>query len=752
MSDDLSYMVFTEDGQRHGPLPKHRVLELLERGFISESAEVEHASAGRAQLPLHPHFAGFFIEGDSRNEKLQRNLAVRDQRRRKMRGRRRLRRFGRIVVWLSVIGGCAGVALYWDELAQRVGKYWPSDAEENAHGPQHRASSAVADQASLLESRREVLLSSGMTAPPEDDVLTPVEHVEKAWRRMVAAGLKADAQTLAHMESAVWKSTGEPWALTGLIASGVWAQNPVTADGAQSAKMALAMLDEFDSPGDLAFAQSIVALTEGQYEDSLSAALKCLEVTRGHAECSLLATVSAGRAGRSPAEIADVLDTAKNSYPDSVNLLVWEQWLAFERGEVLAVKAVLDGLGARAHVVPVYFGLNAAIEERLGNWQAARRGYQTHFQLEPRAVESGIKAAILLYQVEGQHQKARELLQRLSKSEVASPGQLSRIALHGSHAARIAGDLDDALELAGHTSSSVRQERYLALAQAMAYAAKGDQKAVDAKVVAINQGGFEGRDSARYHAWLAKYYLGSGRVQLALWALQAALAEDPNWGVLSSLAIEIDLQVGNLSSLPKRLEEAVSKDLAQDALREPFSNIPHLGGQDAGFLRDIQSTLKTNVYYADTVDLVTGVWLLTGCELLRECAGAEQYLLRAKTGAKQAAVAQLGLLHLYSAQEEWDKARNILEALRPSRGLTAAYTAFQGEVLFSEGKLQAALDSYKQVGRLLPKSTWGPRGLVGVYRALGDRRGMRAALATVRKLDPNDSVTGALSLREGVAR
>ena len=751
MADESSYMVFTEDGQRHGPLPKHRVLELLERGFISESAEVEHDSTGRAPLPLHPHFAGFFIEGDSRNEEFRKKRAVRTRRSRKMRGRRRRRLAGRVLLGVAAVAGIASAVVYWEVIATAIEPYLgrSSGAEAESSAAVARSGGPTKGQGELHE-KHLAELSATFGAVSGAESVSALEHVELGWRGLVGRGLRSDERIRGHMEQAVHKSGGKPWALAGLVTATLLDSAEIGNDD-PVLKMAMDLLVASKSPSDIALAKSVKAFSSGGYEESAQNAQACLAVTPGHAECLLFSAIAAGRAGRTPNSISDRLLAAQNVYPESAELLVWQQVIAFEEGDVSGAKEALAGIKGEKSS-PIYFGLSAQIEERLGNWNAAYEAYLEHFNWDSNAVESGLKAAILGYQVEGRLKEAQNLLKLLAKIPKLTPSQRSRIALHASHAARMAGDFERAVALAEEAAGSVVQRRYLVLAQAMAYAELGRRKEVDARIVEINQSSFEGRESARYHAWLAKYYLQSDRVQLALWALQNAEAADPHWGLLASFGIEIDVRVGNLSRLPKRLEDAVGRDLAQEKMREPWSTIPHLGSTESAFLEVMERTLKGNIYYADSLDIVSGVWLLTGCDRPHSCHSAEKRLLRASKGEKQAVVAQLGLLHIYSDREDWERVGDLLEVLRPSRSATAAYLAFQGGYLLNTGKIQGALRAYRQVAQLLPNSSLGPRGLVRVYQRLGDPQGMRAALAAVRRLDPNDSVTAAVSLKEGVAR
>ena len=67
MESEFQYVVVGEDGKSHGPMPRVRVVEMLERDFVTDSDRVGREGGEKMPIKIHPDFAGYFIEGDSRN-------------------------------------------------------------------------------------------------------------------------------------------------------------------------------------------------------------------------------------------------------------------------------------------------------------------------------------------------------------------------------------------------------------------------------------------------------------------------------------------------------------------------------------------------------------------------------------------------------------------------------------------------------------------------------------------------------------
>jgi tetratricopeptide (TPR) repeat protein len=753
---EQQYFFVGTDGKLNGPMPRYRVIELLEREFITEQDRVGRVGGEKIPLAHHPDFAGYFIEGDSRKASLDEARIRRGRRIRKHRLRERERR----VVRLAFFGGLLlfpfltyelrfmlfpDIMLEWMHARVFGGDDAPGGvwSDGSSGGDGGRATEQGTDAvAVLVQGLRE--------NHPQVSVKASLLY-DEGWKDIVGGSPVASDQAIPKMESAVVASEGASWALAGLVAAHA-ASDAEGESSRRSIDKLLGMLEKMESAGpDHSAAQAAVALFSGDPVSAYGHADDCQREAQGAPECLWMAAAALGRSGRSEA-LAGVLLPALEAYPDSPELGLWSASLALERKDWAGADAALQAIEGKLSERGDFLEQRANLRLATGQIAGALADFSTLSGLVVDGRSAGMMEAALLYQVEGLHEKAADKLSVLAKGDLEDFSQSGELFLHASHASRMAGRLQDALQFAELALDAGTLNPEALLAKAMAHDSLGQLSEADAAFDRIDGTELSRREAARFHAWGASFFLRGDRARMAANQLASAELADPHWAPLVLLGAQLDLRLKDGHGLRSRLGEGLLKDIDQEAGRLPLVRNFGMQLNPRELLRDTATEFGRSPEFSQSIPSMLGAIQLLSCAKGTPCLEAKVEFERALRQNPNDWMAHAGMGRLAIWQEDWVGAESHMDGVLVQHVDSAVAQSLMGLAQAGQGKLATSRGTLERALRMDAGGTAAGRALLASLVALGEWEEAERIGEIVRRLDPNDSVTASLLRTRPVAR
>ena len=750
------YFVVGNDGKRQGPMLRYRVIELLERGFISEMDRIGRDGAELMPLTHHPDFVGFFIEGDSRNSALNDAKTLRKKRKQKHRGKERLKSTQRFFFWLGVLLSPFFVyrfrfVLFPDPVLdwmharvyggdESVGGRWAVGTSKGGSGA-----------ATETEPDALALLVQALRKNHPDETVPAAILYEKGWQEIVGGKPTGAQQAIPNMERALVSSEGATWALSGLIAARALAGEAHENEGPSNEALLALLKKQAPYEADHAAAMAAVALADGFDPEAFAHADDCRRQSKGAPECLWMAAVAVGRAGRH-ADLPAVLKGALAAYPESPELTLWAASLALEERDWSQAnsnfEAVDNALGER----PEFLLERSKMYLATGQLANARKDFDTLKGVLVDGRSAILMQSILLYQVEGLFERAADQLAKLADQDLDSFSQENEVFLHASHAARAAGRFEEAIRFADLAldAEGVRPEGLLA--KAMAFDRAGQPAEAEEVYDLIEGSELKGPELARLHAWAAGFYLRSDRVRLAATSRSTAEMADPHWGALVLLGVQNDLRLGDAPGMRARLEKALLKDLDQDAARLPLVRNYGVLSPREDLDTDILAEFGQSPALAQSLPWMVGTVRLLQCPADSLCPGAQREFERALRQNIRDWQPHAGMARLSLRQGKWDAALRHLEPVIARWGEEPVVLAMLGKAQAGIGRHALSDETLRRAAMLESTGTAARRAWVATLGALGKWEEAARAAEDVWSLEPNDYVTASVMLSRPVAR
>lgn len=750
------YFVVGNDGKRQGPMLRYRVIELLERGFISEMDRIGRDGAELMPLTHHPDFVGFFIEGDSRNSALNDAKTLRKKRKKKHRGKERLKSTQRFFFWLGVLLSPFFVyrfrfvlfpdsALDWMHARvfggdESVGGRWAVGTSKGGSGA---ATETDPDALALLV---QALRKN------HPDVTEPAAILyEEGWQEIVGGQSNGARQAIPKMERAVVSSEGATWALSGLIAARALAGE--TPDNVGPPNEALLALLKKQAPyeADHTAAMAAIALADGFNSEAFAHADDCRRQSKGAPECLWMAAVSVGRAGRH-ADLPTVLNGALGAYPESPELRLWTASLAIEERDWAQANSDFEAVDDVLSDRPEFLSERSKMYLATGQLPKALKDFDTLKGVLVDGRSAILMQSILLYQVEGAFERAADQLSKLADQDLDSFSQKNEVFLHASHSARAAGRFQEAVRFADLALDEDGLRAESLLAKAMAHDAGGQPIEAEEAFDFIEGTELKGRELARLHAWASAFYLRSDRVRLAATSRSTAEMADPHWSALVVLGVQNDLRLGDVQGMRSRLEEALLKDLDQDLARLPLVRNYGVLSPSEGLDTAILSEFGRSPALAQSMPWMIGAVRLLQCPVDSLCPDAQREFERGLRQNVSDWQPHAGMARLALRQGKWNVALRHLEPVIAQWGEEPVVLAMIGKAQAGLGRLALASETLRRAVMLDASGTAARRALVGTLASLGEWEEAARVAEDVWRLEPNDYVTASVMLSRPVAR
>lgn len=751
------YFLVGKDGKRQGPLPRYRVIELLERGFISDLDSIGLDGAELVPLIHHPDFVGFFIEGDSRNQALKEAKGVRAKRNRRHRGKERLRSVQRFCFWLGVLLLPFFVYRFRFELFPEPLLDWTharvfgGDESSSARwtGGSSEGGSAGASKG---EPDALAVFVQVLREKHPDVTATAADVYEKGWQQIIGGESTGPRQAIPNMEQAVISSEGATWALSGLIAARAMAGREHANDGTPNESLLALLKLKGPYGSDHLSAMAAVALAEGYNPEAFAHADDCRNKSQGAApECLWMAAVAVGRAGHH-ADLPGVLKAALLTYPDSPELTLWAASMALERRQWSRASANLQSVDKVLGEQSDFLLQRSKLYLETGQLTKAREDFDS---LKEGLVDDRsaiLMQSILLYQVEGLFERAAEQLRTLAEQDLESFSRKGEVFLHASHSARAAGRFEDAIRFADKALEGGGLRAESLLAKAMSHDAAGQSAEAEDAFDSIEGNELKGQEMARLHAWAAAFYLRSDRVRLAATTRMTAEMADPHWGALVLLGVQNDLRLQDAAGMRSRLGEALLLDLDQNAARLPlirnYGVLPGIDDLDSAILAEYSQTPGL----APSLSWMIGVVRLLQCPVDTSCPGAQREFERALRQNQGHWQPHAGMARIALRQGKWKAAIRHLEPVIAQWGEEPAILAMLGRAQAGLGQYELAWETLRGAVPLDGKGTAARRALVDVLASLEEWDKAGRVAEDVWRLEPNDYVTASVMLSRPVAR
>jgi tetratricopeptide (TPR) repeat protein len=751
------YFVVGKDGKRQGPMPRYRVIELLERGFISDLDSIGLDGAELVPLIHHPDFVGFFIEGDSRNQALKEAKGVRAKRNRRHRGTERLRRVQRFCFWLGVLLSPFLVYRFRFELFPEPLLDWTHarvfGGDETSGGRWAGGSSEVGGAgASTGEANGLASFVQVLRKKHPDVTGSAADVYEKGWQQIIGGESTGARQAIPNMEQAVISSEGAAWALSGLIAARAMAGKEHAEDGTPNESLLALLKLEGPFESDHLSAMAAVALAQGYNPEAFAHADDCRKKSQGAApECLWMAAVAVGRAGRH-ADLPGVLKAALVAYPDSPELTLWAASMALEGRQWSRAAANLQSVDKVLGEQSDFLLQRSKLYLETGQLTKAREDFDSLKAVLVDGRSAILMQSILLYQVEGLFERAAEQLKTLAEQDLEDFSQKGEVFLHASHAARAAGRFDDAIRFADKALEVGGLRAESLLAKAMSHDAAGQLAEAEGAFDSIEGNELKGQEMARLHAWAAAFYFRSDRVRLAATTRMTAEMADPHWGSLVLLGVQNDLRLKDADGMRSRLEEALLLDLDQDAARLPlirnYGVLPDFDGLDSRILAEYGQSPAL----APSLPWMLGVVRLLQCPADTACPGAQRAFERALRQNQGDWQSHAGMARIALRRGKWKAAIGYLEPVVAQWGEEPVILAMLGSAQAGLGQYTLARETLRGAVPLDGKGTAARRALVNVLASLEEWDKAGRVAGDLWRLEPNDYVTASVMLSRPVAR
>ena len=303
----------------------------------------------------HPEFAGFFIEGDSRFDRLQRE---RDQRRRRTQRyrwrerRRSLVRFG----WGGVgLGAMALAIVEYDRWVPDAAQDWFSetvlgrDLDGGVDGNEAARGRVVEP---LLDELRERL-----SAESEK----PAVAYDRGVQALVSGERDRQLQSVQDMERAVLFSQGDAWTVGGLIAALSFSEDIEAARRIDS--YVAHLKSEPDGESSLNLGLGVRALVREDFSEAAARASSCMREEHYRPLCHWIMISALGRTGQYD-QLAGILPAGRELFPESPEVLLWTADSLRASGEFADARSHLQQIAEVMNPDGHYHRVKAALERR----------------------------------------------------------------------------------------------------------------------------------------------------------------------------------------------------------------------------------------------------------------------------------------------------------------------------------------------------------------------------------------------------
>ncbi|MEC7242439.1 MAG: tetratricopeptide repeat protein, partial [Myxococcota bacterium] len=730
------YMLRGADGVRHGPMPRYRVVELIERGFFGAEDHVEREGEGMAPLGTHPDFAGFFIVGDSRHEQLDKARKERGLRNKRYRRIKRWRSLFRIT---ALSGGLLGVGLAAVEYRRWLpepAQEWVSERLLGAAGLEPR-SEPIEEKPRVLDGLLSELGERYAELKGE-----AVSFYDQGVRILVSSPIQQRSAAVEEMEKAVLLSRGEPWAVGGLVAALSHSSESLHARRSD-AYLAHLRTAEGGSVS-LNLGLGFGALVRGDPAEAAARASTCVEDENYRALCHWVLISALGQTGQYE-KLGGLLPGGLERFPESPEVLLWMGDFLRSQGNYAAAEGYLQSAGESLQSEMEYHRARADFDIEVGDFDAAMARLQSVLELDAEDRQAAYRLGTLFLQHRSDPEAAIATLRPCAKMEDDGFGADPRAYLQASHAHRVLGDTRQALLYAEKAIEREPTGAPFHLAKAMALEAQGDGLGAERVWDSLDLSGIEGPELARMHAWAARFYLKTGRLRMARDQVQQGLLADPNLPVLGLLTAVIRLRLGDYAGLESALTEALLSDLKADRSRVPMVSVWGVSVDAQEIAASLKTALQNDPRWSRELPSFLSAVRILNCFQTGRCSAMEQGVQEALRAKPESLLARLGQLQVAIEQENWQEALLALSEIGGPNRRHAVVLGLEGAALTGLGRHREAVvvleEAFRGGGA---DSSLSGRWLVRAHTDMGNHDKANAVERRIRSRDPNVFVTGAI--------
>ena len=707
VQSESQYTIRALNGGHYGPMPHHRVIEQLERGFHSAEDLVSSGAGDSVPIEEHVDFAAYFIEGDSRSRQLKDTVI---QRKRRQGKRYRRATFGKIVKGLAGATVAGAVLWFLPDIAILGQDLISSNSDEGLV----TESAATLGEVEPPISRIEILLgqienrhvfeggeSTGIDGGPR----TIESAYEAAWSHLETGLPERGALAVEIMERVLFLSEGEAWALSTLIFAKCATMDESDEALAEIQEL-ISILDEIvessEGVGDEVLAEAwepelayaSLALRNGLWYEAAIHSERCLASRPTELGCARLgaeAWLESGDYDRS----LELIDLLLSVWPNSTELQLIQARATFGKGDHSRAKDIIERLqgesmGSVASDLEL-MRLSAAYEIAVGDFSGAIEVYEEMLALGEDSTGFRFRLGRLRLQVKHDYDGAFELLQPLA--DLSSTGgvdwddseNLSHV-LQASHAARMVGEYELALTYATTVVAEREGWSSAILAEAMALDAMGRVEEAAAAFRRVRAGSLSGQEASRFYLWVANYYNRQQIGRLANNAHDEVGRYDPNSMDLVVSKLQLSLFIGGKASVVNILNEIHLLDLEAYKSANRFVDSWYPASDSGRLAIDVAALFAQDPSMTPVFDRTVGLAGIFDCLKGIDCHRVVHHLNLAleRDGTDVAALAGLG--RVYYSQQRYSEAARFLQRALGEAGDSPILQSMYGDCLWRIGR------------------------------------------------------------------
>ena len=746
---EAQYTVRAINGGHYGPMPHHRVIEQLERGFHSGEDLVSCGGGESSPIEQHVDFAAYFIEGDSRSRQLTDTVR---RRKRKQNRRHRKQRLTSLVKGIVGVGFVGAAIWFFPEIV-----IWgqdlisPSSSEESMS---EESAGLVVQEAvvtrldSLLVGLEERRSTREGEETLEAESVGSIEAVyEEAWAYLLTGDPQKIELSVDIMESILVRSGGEAWALSALIFAKCANMVPEVSSLDEIEEL-ISILDEIGASDDGALsetweselARAALARQGGVWHEVAVHADRCLTLRPSEPACAWLAGEAWAEAGDYESAI-EVLDPVLALWPDSFELMLIQARALLGTGDQSAASEIIGQLRGGFEGAAGNVGLlrvTADFELAVGNFQGAIENYEAMVAQGAATPAVLFTLGKLRLQVQNDYDGAFELLQPLVENGVSENFDW---LLQASHSARMVGQHELALNYATIVADGRREWGPGVLARAMALDAMGRTEEATAAFRQVRTGSLSGREAARFYLWVANFHNRQefGRLATNAHSEVERYNEDSVGLVVSKL--QLALFVGGKTSIVDILGGLHLLDLEAEAVASPLVDNWYPDSDSSRLAMDIAELFAQDPSLTPVFDRTVGLAGIFDCLNGVNCSRVVHHLNLALERDETDVAALAGLGRVYFSQGRYDESARYLQRALREAGDSPVLQSMYGDSLWRVGRQPESEVAFQQAMHTSANSSVAVRRYAVALAEWGRLDEAAEIGARALLLDENDTET-----------
>ncbi len=687
-------------------MPADRLVEQLQKGFMSEEDWVSEDGRPYVRLDHHPTFASYFIPGDAHFEAIQAEHQARQTRRSDRRKRQMVQAatiWGVILAFIAVVPLAVKTGFtvvpedQMNAVIQGTQDAWRIVSTNVRKAFNQDAAVEIASEERVLPGAEEIARVRAFFAGTRLEG-TAGSRLQPAWESLLKGTSAGVVEARQLLEQAVSLDPDHPGALAGLAL--VYAMQ--TAADPELSKSSVNLLQRAQMLGEanagVLRAESGISVVNKAYSQGAERAKSCVKALGGDGICSWYLGMSLLGLEKYQEAVNALLD-AEETLAGAPAVGIALAQASLETGDYARSRDRLAELEDSAED-PQVLSMRARLARETGDFDSALDLATRAGDADPLQIESRLLQGELLLYHQAKANAAYQVLSALADDQVQLGDLNPRVLLQASNAARAAGKAEEAL---GYGDRAVEAQSGWGPAQltlALSHEMLGDLTSAEEALKGIDSTSVSGREAARVHYRTGMFFRAQDRQRPAEDEFKLAQDEDPSYVqvrlALASTYLRLDSARKGLEYLKELMHVDLEREHGRDPVTLSWYEHPSMVPLNNVLVEKLGNDARLEVQLPRAQGVLLTIECLGTPAGSKACRSAKATLEQALQVDEGDLVAMTFLGRIAVMEGDHQAAKNWLGRVSNSVGNDATVQRLRGEALSGLGMLIGAEQAFKQ--------------------------------------------------------